>query len=313
MAEALLHRRYRLLGRIGEGAMGTVHLAEDSRLPGRRCAIKESRLPAGLDDDAARSLRASFLGEAAILAQLDHPGLPKVSDHFEAEGRAWLVMDLISGQDLRAVLADALARRRQLEHSQLLGWALAACDILAYLAGQSPPIVHGDIKPANLKLTPDGQLKLVDFGLARGTTTTDGPTLTMVVAGGSRPYQPLEQYGDATAVDGRSDLYALGATLYHLLTGKAPPAAQDRFLHRQEMEPPRALRPDLPASFERAILSAMALHPDERPASAEDLRRRLLSPEMPEPQAWTSAMQRNGGLILLVMTLLLAALVMSFG
>jgi len=310
-AGTVLRQRYRLEAPIGEGGMGSVYLAEDLRLPGRRCALKAVRPPAGADLATVEALRGQSLREAAVLARLDHPALPKVSDYFDEGGTTWLVMDYVPGQDLSAVLTDARSRRRRLDEAQVVRWAEAACAALTYLHGQDRPIVHRDIKPANLKLTPDGQIRLVDFGLAQPAEPGDGRTVTVLAGAGSRPYQPLEQYGDGRNVGPRADVYALGATLYHLLTGRAPPSAQDRFLSAEVLERPRERRPDLSAHVEAAVLAALALHPDDRPASAEALRQLLVAADGTPPGAWPAALRANAWLIAAVLTLLLAALALS--
>ena len=281
MARTLLGR-YRLIAAIGQGGMGSVQLAEDRRLPGRQCALKAHRPPAAQTPAEARTDLDRFAQEARLLAQLDHPALPKVSDHFEHDGVGYLVMDYVPGQDLAAVLADALARDRKLPVDAVLGWADDLCGALAYLHRLDPPVVHRDVKPANVKLTPDGQLKLVDFGLAQRLAVAGGPTMT-VIGGGSRAYQPLEQYGDAPVVDPRADVYAAGATLLHLLTGRAPESAQERFMRRTGPLDVAALRPDVPPAVVEVLAAAMALHPDDRPADAAMLRARLRQAQRPVP------------------------------
>lgn len=310
-AGMVLQDRYRLEAPAGAGGMGAVWLAEDQRLPGRRCAIKILKTPAEADGADRAALRQAFLAEAAVLARLDHPSLPQVSDFFEQADSLCLVMDFVPGQDLEAVLADALSRGRRLEETQVVAWAEAACGALGYLHRQQPPICHRDVKPANLKLTPDGRLRLVDFGLAGATQAVDGRTVTVLAGAGSRPYQPLEQYGEGRRVDARSDLYALGATLYQLLTGRQPPSAQERFLQVGLLEPPRRLRPGLSERVEAAILSAMALHPDERPATAEAFRALLVGADPAPTGAWSTALRANAGLITLVLALLFAALALT--
>lgn len=310
----VLRERYRLEAAVGEGGMGTVYLAEDLRLPGRRCAVKHVAWHGHRAAGIARAEGERFLREAAILARLDHPALPKVSDYFESDDGAWLVMDFVAGQDLRAILVDALSRRRQLDERQVVRWAEDVCGALTYLHAQDPPIAHRDIKPANVKLTPDGQIKLVDFGLAHPVEAADGRTVTVVTGAGSRPYQPIEQYGDGAHIDARADVYALGATLYHFLTGHAPPSAQERFLGRP-LEPLQVLRPDVSSPVAHAVASAMALHPDDRPASAEALRR-LLTGAVPagrlEPASgWIDALRANAPLAAVTAILAAAAIALT--
>jgi eukaryotic-like serine/threonine-protein kinase len=312
----LLRKRYRILGPIGEGGMGSVSLAEDLRLPGRQCAIKCLRVPPGTDPATSARLRERFAHEATLLAHLDHPALPKVSDYFDADGCTYLVMDFVPGSDLRAVVLDAVSRGRQLPEAQVVRWAEDVCAALSYLHAQVPPVIHRDVKPANIKLTPDGQVRLVDFGLAEVVVPAGDGTVTVTVTSGagSRPYQPLEQYGDATALDGRADVYALGATLYHLLTGHPPASAQERFLDPSRLDRPRALRPDLSDRVETAVLAALSLHPDQRPPTAGALRGLLVAPPPTRAVAdppWRRAVRTNAWLLVAVVSLLVVALVLS--
>ncbi len=287
--------------------MGAVYLADDLRLDGRQCAVKEVGPPRGVDPETAEAARTALAAEASVLARLDHPGLPHVTDHFESDGSLYLIMDYVPGQDLKALLTQARSRRRHLDEAQVVAWAEELCGVLRYLHMQEPPVIHRDIKPANIKLMPDGQIRLVDFGLARPLPDLDGQTLTVVTGGGSRAYQPLEQYGEQGEVDPRSDIYALGATLYHLLSGRAPPSAQARFLAPGSLPPLRELRPEVSIELAAAVLAAMALHPDDRPRSAEELRRMIVSPSVHAGGSWSRAIRRNLWLLALVITLLLAA------
>lgn len=311
----LMHGRYRIVGDIGEGGMGSVYLADDQRLPGRQCAIKRLAVPPGVDEAGARALRESFAREAVLLARLDHPALPKVSDHYEADGSSWLVMDYVPGQDLRAVLLAARAHGRQLDLGQIVGWGEDLCLALAYLHGQDPPICHRDVKPANVKLTPDGQIRLVDLGLAcvvPGPDAQEAPTRSAATGGGTRQYQPLEQQADDAAPDPRSDLYSLGATLYHLACGRPPASARERFLDPSSLVRPRSLRPDMTERVEEAVLAALALHPDARPTSAEALRRMLVGPDARGGTSdWSDALAQNAVPLAVVLGLLLAAIAIT--
>jgi len=272
----LLHNRYRILHIIGQGGMGNVYLAEDTRLAGRQCAVKEveheERLPQHLLDET----REQFYREASVLARLDHPNLPKVSDFFSVGRSDYLVMDFVPGKDLRSLIEEARQQGKFLPERQVLAWAAQLADALSYLHSQTPPILHRDIKPSNLKLTPSGLIKLVDFGLVK-VLASDEVTITVVQGRGTEVYTPLEQYGaDSGHTDVRSDIYAFGATLYHLLTNHPPASARDRFLTPELFQPPRAFNPNISPRTERAILWAMRLHPDERPESVEKFRQALL-------------------------------------
>ena len=279
--ETLLRDRYRIRRVIGQGGMGNVYLAEDTRLAGRLCAVKEVEHAENLPEHLLAEARAQFLQEATVLARLDHPNLPKVSDFFSEGCRDYLVMDFVPGKDLRALIEEARAAGRFLSERQVLAWAGQLADALEYLHNQNPPIVHRDIKPSNLKLTPSGVVKLVDFGLVK-VLESDEVTVTVVQGRGTAFYTPLEQYGGETGgTDARSDIYAFGATLYHLLTNQPPPSARDRFLNPEVFQPPRAFNPEISPRTERAILWAMRLHPDERPESVAAFRTALLGGWMP--------------------------------
>ncbi|MCP5095958.1 MAG: serine/threonine protein kinase, partial [Chloroflexi bacterium] len=168
--DIILRERYKLTNIVGQGGMGNVYRAEDLRLPGRLCAIKEVQPDPNASPEMQAQSQSQFLQEASILAQLDHPGLPKVSDFFAENGRDYLVMDYVPGNDLREVL---LENKGPLPESSLISWAGQIMDALAYLHRQDPPVLHRDIKPANIKLTPDNRIKLVDFGLVKVMATDD--------------------------------------------------------------------------------------------------------------------------------------------
>ncbi|MCS6993127.1 MAG: serine/threonine protein kinase [Anaerolineales bacterium] len=279
----VLRERYRVRERIGQGGMGNIYLADDLRLAGRKCALKEVEHDRNLPEKVFLEAREQFLREATVLARLDHPNLPKVSDFFSIETRDYLVMDYVAGKDLRAMMLDAKARNTFLEESRVLDWAAQLADALTYLHRQNPPIVHRDIKPSNLKLTPEGLLKLVDFGLVK-VLAPDEETITIIQGQGTVLYTPLEQYGGSEShTDVRSDIYAFGATLYHLLTNQPPLDARQRFLHPEALIPPRKINPSISLRTEKAILWAMELHPDQRPESVEVFRQYLFgTKELPQ-------------------------------
>lgn len=275
-AGEVLKDRYKIKRIIGQGGMGSIYLAEDLRLEGRLCALKEVEHDRSLPVEMLKQARGQFLREATVLARLDHPNLPKVSDFFSLGGRDYLLMDFIPGKDLRAVMIEARNENSFLSEREVLGWASQIAGALSYLHGQKPPILHRDIKPSNLKLTPNGLVKLVDFGLVK-ILASDEVTVTILQGRGTALYTPLEQYGGDTGhTDLRSDVYALGATLYHLLTNNRPVEARERFLHPGSLNPPRQLNPDISLRTERAILWAMSLHPEDRPQDVEDFRKAML-------------------------------------
>jgi serine/threonine-protein kinase len=307
----VLRDRYKIVDLIGQGGMGAVYQADDLRLGGRVCAVKEV-LPELISVPGMESqAHDQFYREASTLARLDHPNLPKVSDYFGHDGREYLVMDFVPGSDLRQILEEARRRETFLEEATVLAWADQLCDALSYLHTQEPPVLHRDIKPSNIKLTPRGVVKLVDFGLVKLLQPDENRTVTVVQGRGTIAYTPLEQYGGDTGhTDVRSDIFSLGATLYHLLTGQPPADAKQRFLKPGSLTPPRDANPRLSPQTERAILSAMAQHPDDRPASVE-LFRQMLSPapapvipvraawlpELPSQATWAQAMGEHRFLV----------------
>jgi serine/threonine protein kinase len=272
----VLRGRYHIRERIGQGGMGNIYLADDLRLEGRRCALKEVEHDRTVPAKLLKEARQQFLHEATVLARLDHPNLPKVSDFFSIGARDYLVMDYVPGKDLRTMMLDAKQENTFLKEEDVLAWANQLAEALTYLHSQTPPLVHRDVKPSNLKITPNGLLKLVDFGLVKALVP-DEMTITVIQGRGTALYTPLEQYGgDGLHTDIRSDIYALGCTLYHLLTNTPPLDARQRFLHPESLPLPRQLNPAISSRTEKAILWAMELHPDDRPETAEDLRKFLL-------------------------------------
>ncbi|MGC9335266.1 MAG: serine/threonine-protein kinase [Anaerolineae bacterium] len=313
----VLRDRYKIIELVGRGGMGATYRAEDLRLRGRFCAVKEA-LP---DPDASPSelqqSRAQFYEEASTLARLDHPNLPKVSDHFSEGTRDYLVMDFVPGQDLKEMLTQALREGHPLPERQVLTWADQLCDALQYMHSQEPPVLHRDIKPSNIKITPAGNVKLVDFGLVKVLVPDDQRTITVVQGRGTIQYIPLEQYGGDTGhTDIRSDIYSLAATLYHLLTGQPPLDAKQRFLRPNSLRSPRSLNPGISPQTEQAILWGLAMHPDDRPATIAELRSELMAPSVLGRTAarlfdrdWPFArlVRANRGLLAILGALLLAA------
>lgn len=300
--------------------MGSIYRAEDLRLPGRLCAIKEVQADAGASEEQRRQAQEQFLQEASILARLDHPNLPKVSDFFNQEGRDYLVMDYVPGQDLRQISQESWGAGRPLSEEQVLTWAEQILDALIYLHEHDPPVLHRDIKPANIKLTPSNRIKLVDFGLVKLMEEDDARTITVVQGRGTALYTPLEQYGgDSGHTDARSDIYALGATLYHLLTGQAPASAKSRFLTPGRLRPPRELNPDISSGVSEAIMWAIEMHPDERPQSLQQFAATLFGRssrpvregEAVRPDGWRVALSANRTLVLTALGLFILAIVLT--
>jgi serine/threonine protein kinase len=289
--ETILRSRYRIIETVGQGGMGSVYRAEDTRLSGRICAIKEIQIDPQLPPPQQQQSREQFHREASILARLDHPNLPKVSDFFDDEDRDFLVMDFVAGPDLRQIIEEAKQKGQFISERRVLNWADQLCDALTYLHGQDPPVLHRDIKPANIKVTPGGLLKLVDFGLVKVMVPDDARTITIVQGRGTAFYTPLEQYGGESGhTDPRSDLYSLGATLYHLLTNRPPAEAKQRFLNPESLQPPRTFNRELSQRTQQAILWALAMHPNDRPPNVEAFRESLATGPL---QMWAEGDSRR--------------------
>jgi|GEM_PF-1804281 len=267
----LLQDRYRIVRPIGQGGMGAVYEAIQERLK-RRVAVKQLLIV-----NEARRTRA-FLREAQILANLEHRSLPDIIDYFTDDVGHFLVMDFIPGDDLAVQLAQ---RGSPFPTDQVLQWADQVLDVLEYLHTQHPePIYHGDIKPHNLKLKPSGEIMLLDFGIAKGHL----PEMTHVsgdrsIVGYTPGFSPPEQV-EGLGMDGRSDLYALGATLHRLLTNTPPVDERSRWraVARGRQDPLRPVH-ELNSLVSRAvsavIVQAVALEPEDRPASAVAMRAAL--------------------------------------
>jgi serine/threonine-protein kinase len=302
--------------------MGAVYRAEDLRLQGRVCAVKEVRPDPDETPEALAQSMEQFRREAYTLARLDHPNLPKVSDTFTEGQREYLVMDFVDGQDLSQLAEERCRGGEFLDERMVLRWADQMCDALAYLHSREPPVLHRDIKPANIKLTPDGLIKLVDFGLVKLLAADDSRTVTVLQGRGTAAYTPLEQYGGDTTghTDARSDIYSFGGTIYHLLTNQPPADAKQRFLNPDALALPRTINPRISPGTERAIMAAIAMHPDQRPPRVEDLRAMLdgsllppsLLPMIPARGEWQQAVVENRGLIVATAVVAALAAVVTF-
>jgi serine/threonine protein kinase len=266
---AVLQGRYHIVRELGSGGMGAVYEAIDERL-GATVAIKETF---SIDE----RLRRHFEQEARLLARLHHAALPRVSDYFTEDGRAFLVMQFISGDDLAQVIAD---RHEAFPPQQVIAWADQLLDALIYLHTRDRQIVHRDIKPHNLKVTESGQIALLDFGLAKTHAGEHSTTQSShSLFGYTRRYSPIEQMQDQ-GTSPQSDIYALGATLYHLLTGEKPPDALVRAAALANgkddlLEPADKLNPAVGAKLSEILTRAMALNAIDRFASANEFRQAL--------------------------------------
>ena len=264
----LINQRYQVVRPIGQGGMGAVYEAIDTRL-GHHVALKQTLIT---DPQYVHA----FEREARLLAHLKHAHLPRVTDHFSDADGQFLVMDFILGEDLAALFQQ---HGGPFPLAQVLSWADQLLDALTYLHSQQPPVLHRDIKPQNLKQAPDGTLILLDFGLAKGALWQTRLTGGGSIAGYTPAYAPLEQI-QGTGTDVRSDLYAVGATLYHLLVGTPPPDALTRaasLLSQQAdpLRPPHERNPAIPQTVSAALLQAMNTNPNARPESAAALQAAL--------------------------------------
>ena len=293
-SQRVLSDRYALVSHLARGGMADVYVAEDFRL-GRHVAVKI------LHSEYARSeaFIERFRREAQAAANLTDPGVVAVHDWGEDDGTYFMVMELVQGRNLREVVRSegALLPRRVAE----IGAAVASALTAAHAQG----LVHRDIKPANILLTPDGKVKVADFGIARAFDDEEQLTRTGAVIGTATYFSPEQAQG--FTADARSDIYSLGVVMYELLTGQPPfhgesPVAVAYQHVREEPEPPSDLNPNIPPGLVSVVLAAMAKHPDDRYQTAEDLEmdlRRVMAGQVPlaapENEAPTRMIAAVGG------------------
>jgi serine/threonine protein kinase len=262
--DTILQGRYKILETIGQGGMGAVYKALDERL-GNIVALKQTFFN---DDEMARA----FEREARLLASLDHPALPKVSDHFVENDGQFLIMEFIPGDDLGQMLKQ---RGHPFDYQLVLEWSYQLLDVLEYLHQKRPPIIHRDIKPQNLKLNARERIVLLDFGLAKGAPQLADLDASSIF-GYTLNYAPLEQIQHAGSEE-RSDLFSLAATLYHLMTATAPLGSLTRAGaivngEPDPVQPPHFVNPLVPAAVGQLIIRAMSLRRGDRPIGARAMR-----------------------------------------
>jgi serine/threonine-protein kinase len=264
-AGQLLQNRYRIISRLGQGGMGAVYRAWDTRL-NVPVAVKEMIPQPGLDAAKLKQLRRQFQQEAQVLARLDHPHLVDVTDFFAEASNVYLVMKFIEGESLAHLInhQGALSEKRVVTLAEQLLEALAYC--------HSQGVLHRDVKPQNVIIRPSGAAVLVDFGLVKLWDPRDPRTKTAMRGMGTPEYAPPEQYDMTGHTDARSDIYSLGATLYHALTGQAPPTATQRSAGQGTFKPPRALNRSISPGVETAVLRAMELRVQDRFQSAQEMK-----------------------------------------
>ena len=259
----ILQDRYRIFRQLGGGGMGVVYLAEDIRLSGRLCAVKEMSPEQVAVQDRQWATNA-FRQEAEILARLQHPGIAAVTDFFPEGGNWYLVMEYVQGQTLSEVLETAPGKR--LPEAQALGIFDQLVDVLTFLHTQSPPVVFRDLKPGNVMITPEGKVKLIDFGIARFFKPTQGRDTVNL---GTPGYAAPEQYGGQGQSDVRADVYGLGVMLHQMLTGHDPTHTPFR------LPPLESLAQGLPPHVAQAVRQATDNDPQARFPSVAHFRATL--------------------------------------
>lgn len=269
----VLQNRYRIDNLLGEGGMGAVYKAYDTRLK-INVALKEMVPQPGLDERTLEQLHQQFEQEATVLAPLSHPSLVRVGDYFEEGDNTYLVMDFAEGESL----IDIIEEKGAISEAQVLTWALQLLDALTYCHSRS--VIHRDIKPQNVIISPDGRVVLVDFGLVKLWDPDDPHTKTVMRGVGTPEYAPPEQYSSQEGhTDPRSDLYGLAATMYHALAGEPPLGAAERMADPEQFIPVREIAPDVSPRTSIAVMKAMALARSQRWRSAKEMAEALVEGE----------------------------------
>lgn len=251
---SLVDGKYKILNEVGHGGMSIVYLAMNEKA-NKQWAIKEVRKDGVKDFEVVKQ---SLVAETDMLKKLNHPYLPDIVDVIEDDDRFLIVMDYIQGNSL----SKAIEEYGALPQDDVIHWAKQLCDVLGYLHSQNPPIIYRDMKPANIMLKPDGNITLIDFGTAREFKEKNLADTTCL---GTMGYAAPEQFGGMGQTDGRTDIYCLGATLYHLVTGKNPCEPP------YEIRPIREINPSLSGGLERIILKCTQPNPANRYQNAAEL------------------------------------------
>jgi len=265
-----LNNRYQIIALLGQGGMGCVYRAFDQTL-NRAVAIKERVPDPNATPQGLSQTRSQFQREAQVLANPHHDNLPRVTDYFSFGGNEYLVMDLIEGLGLDQVVQQNGA----INEGAVRAWMNQILDALIYIHSQNPPIIHRDIKPANIILKPDGKVALVDFGLVKLLDPNNPRTLSAMRAMGTPEYAPIEQFSPGMHTDARSDVYSLGATMYHLLSGRAPLDVPHRLVDPTQMPNVRAVNSRISPQTEWVVQKAMEIQPQNRFANAAEMKQTL--------------------------------------
>lgn len=251
---SIIDGKYKILNKIGQGGMSVVYLAMNERA-NKQWAIKEVRKDGVKDYDVVRQ---GLIAETDILKRLNHPHLPSIIDVIDRDDTFLIVMDYIEGKSLDHWLKKDGAQTQE----KVVEWAKQICDVLGYLHSRKPPIIYRDLKPANVMLKPDGQIMIIDFGTAREFKETSIEDTSCL---GTQGYAAPEQYGGHGQTDARTDIYTLGATMYHLLTGHNPS------LPPYEMYPIRRWNPALSSGLEKIVLKCTQRNPNDRYQNCAEL------------------------------------------
>jgi serine/threonine protein kinase len=271
--------RYRVMKPLGGGGMKLVYLAEDLRLASRQCALAEM-VDTFTSPETQKQAVAAFQREADMLAQLSNEHIPRVFDRFSDQNHHYLVMEFIDGITLEQKVQNAGGK---LPENEVIEVALQVLDTLEYLHNLEPPVIYRDLKPSNVMLTPSEQVKLIDFGIARLFQPLSNATMI-----GTQGYAPPEQYRGK--VEFRSDLYALGATMHHALSGRDP-ALEPPF----SFPPLRSLCPDVTPALCELVDQALKYDVALRMADAAEFRQRLLAIKSERLSRYRRALRRRRG------------------
>ena len=247
--------KYKILNKIGQGGMSVVYLAMNEKA-NKQWAIKEVRKDVSKDFEV---IKQGLITETNLLKKLNHPNLPSIVDVIDTEDTFLIVMDYIEGNPLSVLLEEKGAQPQEM----VIYWALQLCDVLSYLHMRETPIIYRDMKPANVMLKPNGEVILIDFGIAREYKRQNIADTTCL---GTQGYAAPEQFGGQGQTDARTDIYCLGATLYHLLTGHNPSEPP------YEMYPIRYWNENLSSGLEEIILTCTQKNPNDRYQNCEELR-----------------------------------------